>query len=105
MGHAEGSLPTAQAQLDVLANLVQRWTPEHLHRERLDTTLRGIQQRTRAECDENESELGVQPQEGFPAKLLCLLVARAKKQQITEHVVPQGFVEFGNLVLKRSSAF
>lgn len=46
-GHAEGSLPTAQAQLEVLANLVQRWTPEHLHQQRLDVTLREIRQRTR----------------------------------------------------------
>jgi len=46
-GHAEGSLPTAQAQFEVLTNLVNRWTPEHLHRARLDTTLREIRQRTR----------------------------------------------------------
>jgi glutamate-ammonia-ligase adenylyltransferase len=46
-GHAEGSLPIAHGQLEVLANLVQRWTPEHLHQQRLDTTLREIQQRTR----------------------------------------------------------
>ncbi len=46
-GHAEGSLPTAPAQLQVLANLVQRWTPEHLHRQRLDITLGEIRQRTR----------------------------------------------------------
>ena len=30
-GHAEGSLPTAQAQLEVLTELVKRWTPAHLH--------------------------------------------------------------------------
>jgi glutamate-ammonia-ligase adenylyltransferase len=46
-GHAEGSLPTAQAQFEVLTDLVNRWTPEHLHRSRLDTTLREIRQRTR----------------------------------------------------------
>ena len=46
-GHAEGSLPIAHGQLEVLANLVQRWTPEHLHQQRLDVTLREIQQRTR----------------------------------------------------------
>src|SRR6185503_16441626 len=34
-GHSEGSLPSSQAQLESLANLVRRWTPEHLHRERL----------------------------------------------------------------------
>jgi hypothetical protein len=31
----------------MLANLVERWTPEHLHQQRLDITLREIQQRTR----------------------------------------------------------
>jgi glutamate-ammonia-ligase adenylyltransferase len=46
-GHAEGSLPTSQAQLDVLTGLVSRWTPEHLHSQRLDETLRDIRQRTR----------------------------------------------------------
>jgi glutamate-ammonia-ligase adenylyltransferase len=46
-GHAEGSLPTAQAQLEVLTSLVKRWTPEHLHQERLDITLREIRKGTR----------------------------------------------------------
>ncbi len=46
-GHAEGSLPSAPSQLEVLANLVRRWTPEHLHQDRLDATLRDIRQRTR----------------------------------------------------------
>ncbi len=46
-GHAEGSLPTAQAQLKMLTDLVKRWTPEHLHQERLDVALREIRQRTR----------------------------------------------------------
>ena len=46
-GHAEGSLPTSQAQLEVLTNLVRRWTPEHLNQRRLDLTLREIRQRTR----------------------------------------------------------
>jgi len=46
-GHAEGSLPTSQAQFEVLTGLVKRWTPEHLHQERLDVTLREIRQRTR----------------------------------------------------------
>ncbi|MBZ5626461.1 MAG: glutamine-synthetase adenylyltransferase [Acidobacteriia bacterium] len=46
-GHAEGSLPTSQSQFAVLTNLVKRWTPEHLHQERLDVTLRDIRQRTR----------------------------------------------------------
>jgi glutamate-ammonia-ligase adenylyltransferase len=46
-GHAEGSLPTSQSQFQVLTSLVKRWTPEHLHQERLDLTLRDIRQRTR----------------------------------------------------------
>jgi glutamate-ammonia-ligase adenylyltransferase len=46
-GHAEGRLPTAQGQLEILTALVRRWTPEHLHRERLDSTLHEIRRRTR----------------------------------------------------------
>jgi glutamate-ammonia-ligase adenylyltransferase len=46
-GHAEGSLPTSRAQLDVLTDLVRRWTPGHLHGQRLDLTLREFRQRTR----------------------------------------------------------
>src|ERR1039457_6916352 len=38
-GHAEGSLPTSPAQFEVLTNLVKRWTPEHLHQQRIDATL------------------------------------------------------------------
>jgi len=47
-GHAEGSLPAAQAQIEVLTSLVNRWTPAHLHQERLDVTLRNIRKGTRA---------------------------------------------------------
>jgi glutamate-ammonia-ligase adenylyltransferase len=46
-GHAEGSLPTSQAQLDALTNLVKRWTPEMLSDRRLDVALHEIRQRTR----------------------------------------------------------
>ncbi|MCX6629666.1 MAG: hypothetical protein NTW28_18770 [Candidatus Solibacter sp.] len=46
-GHAEGSLPTAQAQFDVLTELVKRWTPAHLHEHPLDITLGEIRRRTR----------------------------------------------------------
>ena len=46
-GHAEGSLPKSQAQFEVLTNLVKRWTPEHLHGQRIDATLRQIRGRTR----------------------------------------------------------
>ena len=44
-GHAEGSLPTSPAQFEVLT--VKRWTPEHLHEQRPDVTLREIRRRTR----------------------------------------------------------
>ncbi|MCL6507329.1 MAG: glutamine-synthetase adenylyltransferase, partial [Bryobacteraceae bacterium] len=46
-GHAEGSLPTSQAQLDNLQELVCRWTPQHLHDQPLDVELAQIQMRTR----------------------------------------------------------
>lgn len=47
VGHAEGSLPASQAQVDVLANLVRRWTPAHLNERPLEVTLHEIRQRTR----------------------------------------------------------
>jgi glutamate-ammonia-ligase adenylyltransferase len=47
VGHAEGSLPAARSQLDVLTDLVRRWTPEGLHSRPLDETLREIRTRTR----------------------------------------------------------
>jgi glutamate-ammonia-ligase adenylyltransferase len=46
-GHAEGSLPQSQAQFEVLTNLVKRWTPEHVHGQRIDAALRDIRGRTR----------------------------------------------------------
>jgi glutamate-ammonia-ligase adenylyltransferase len=46
-GHAEGSLPRAGAHIEVLTDLVKRWTPERLHQERIDVTLRAIRHRTR----------------------------------------------------------
>ena len=46
-GHAEGSLPTSPAQLEILTSLVRRWTPQHLQQERIDATLRDIRRRTR----------------------------------------------------------
>jgi glutamate-ammonia-ligase adenylyltransferase len=46
-GRAEGSLPASQAQLEILANLVRRWTPAHLNDRPLDVTLADIRQRTR----------------------------------------------------------
>ncbi len=50
-GHAEGSLPASPAQLEILTSLVRRWTPPHLHQERIDATLRDIRKRTRAFFD------------------------------------------------------
>jgi [glutamine synthetase] adenylyltransferase / [glutamine synthetase]-adenylyl-L-tyrosine phosphorylase len=47
IGHSEGSLPASPAQFEVLTNLVKRWTPEHLHRQQLDVTLREIRGKTR----------------------------------------------------------
>jgi glutamate-ammonia-ligase adenylyltransferase len=46
-GHAEGSLPTSEAQFEVLTDLVRRWTPQHLHQNPLDVTLLEIRTRTR----------------------------------------------------------
>jgi glutamate-ammonia-ligase adenylyltransferase len=46
-GHSEGSLPAAQSQLEILTNLVNRWTPESLHAHPLDVTLQEIRTRTR----------------------------------------------------------
>ncbi|MBZ5728067.1 MAG: glutamine-synthetase adenylyltransferase [Acidobacteriia bacterium] len=46
-GHAEGSLPSAQSQFETLTDLVKRWTPEHLHEQRLDAALGEIRRRTR----------------------------------------------------------
>ena len=46
-GHAEGSLPTSQAQFEVLTELVKRWTPAHLHEQPLDVTLDEIRRHTR----------------------------------------------------------
>jgi glutamate-ammonia-ligase adenylyltransferase len=46
-GQAEGALPNSQAQLDVLADLVTRWTPDHLHDQPVKVELAQIQQRTR----------------------------------------------------------
>jgi glutamate-ammonia-ligase adenylyltransferase len=46
-GHSEGSLPSARSQFEILTDLVKRWTPDHLHRERLDATLHEIRRRTR----------------------------------------------------------
>jgi glutamate-ammonia-ligase adenylyltransferase len=46
-GHAEGDLPEAGSQLEILSALVRRWTPEHLHDQPLHEELAQIQARTR----------------------------------------------------------
>jgi [glutamine synthetase] adenylyltransferase / [glutamine synthetase]-adenylyl-L-tyrosine phosphorylase len=46
-GHAETSLPNSEAHLQVLTELVHRWTPEHRNGQPLKTELRKIQNRTR----------------------------------------------------------
>jgi glutamate-ammonia-ligase adenylyltransferase len=46
-GHAEGKLPNSEAHLEVLTNLVYRWTPESLHDQPLPVKLVEIQRRTR----------------------------------------------------------
>jgi glutamate-ammonia-ligase adenylyltransferase len=46
-GQAEGTLPQSPAQIEMLSELVTRWTPEHLHDQPLDVELSQIQNRTR----------------------------------------------------------
>jgi len=46
-GHSEASLPNSEAQLDIITDLVHRWTPEHLNRQPLKAELAKIQGRTR----------------------------------------------------------
>jgi glutamate-ammonia-ligase adenylyltransferase len=46
-GHAEGKLPNSETHLEVLTNLVYRWTPESLQDQPLPVKLGEIQQRTR----------------------------------------------------------
>jgi glutamate-ammonia-ligase adenylyltransferase len=46
-GQAEGSLPKAQTQVEVLTELVRRWTPAHLNDKPLDVKLGQIRHRTR----------------------------------------------------------
>ena len=46
-GHAGASLPNSESQLEVLTELVRRWTPEHLNQQPLKVELSKIQNRTR----------------------------------------------------------
>lgn len=50
-GHAEGHLPASQLQLDMITELVSRWTPGHLHDQPLPVELAQIQNRTREYFD------------------------------------------------------
>ena len=50
-GHAEGRLPVAQAQLEMISELVSRWTPQHLHDQPLAQEVAQIQARTREYFD------------------------------------------------------
>ena len=50
-GHAEGTLPSSPLQLQILAELVSRWTPDHLHDQPLPAELKQIQARTREYFD------------------------------------------------------
>jgi glutamate-ammonia-ligase adenylyltransferase len=46
-GHPEGNLPNSEMQIEVLTELVHRWTPEHLNRQPLKAELSVIRNRTR----------------------------------------------------------
>jgi glutamate-ammonia-ligase adenylyltransferase len=46
-GQAEGTLPRSNSQKEMLAELVSRWTPDHLHDQPLEMELAQIQDRTR----------------------------------------------------------
>ncbi len=46
-GHAGGNLPAAEGAREAVAALVKRWTPEHLHTQRLEATLEQMRRRTR----------------------------------------------------------
>jgi glutamate-ammonia-ligase adenylyltransferase len=50
-GHAGGNLPKAHSQFEVLTELVRRWTPDHLHDQRLDVELAQIRAGTRTLFD------------------------------------------------------
>lgn len=47
-GRAQGDLPKSSAQLERLLELVQKWTPHHLHDQPLELELAQIQERTSA---------------------------------------------------------
>ena len=47
-GHAEGKLPSSETRVQILTEIVRRWTPEHLNRLMLHDQLSQIRVRTRA---------------------------------------------------------
>jgi glutamate-ammonia-ligase adenylyltransferase len=46
-GHAEGNLPNSESQIELLTDLVHRWTPDHLNDQPLKVEQAQIQARTR----------------------------------------------------------
>jgi glutamine synthetase adenylyltransferase len=46
-GHAAGKLPSSQMQLEVLTELVHRWTPPHMSDQPLTAKLSQVRKRTR----------------------------------------------------------
>ena len=46
-GHAEGNLPNSETQLQMLTEIVHRWTPDHLNHHSLRVQLLQIRSRTR----------------------------------------------------------
>lgn len=50
-GHAEGRLPSSEAQVATLTGLVCRWTPDHLHDQPLHDELAQIRDKTREVFD------------------------------------------------------
>ena len=51
-GHAEGSLPNSEAQIETLTAIVRRWTPSHLNHRPLREQLDQIRNRTREIFDQ-----------------------------------------------------
>lgn len=51
-GHAEGNLPNSETQLQMLTEIVHRWTPDHLNHQPLGVQLRKIRNRTREIFDQ-----------------------------------------------------
>ena len=50
-GHAEGNLPNSDAKLEIVEELVRRWTPDRMHGEPLRVQMAHIQEKNRALFD------------------------------------------------------